>query len=271
MSKSCARPSRMAEGIPAAPAPVPAVEPVAAPVAPTPATLSEPSAPAAELTVAPAAVVTPLPSTEPAAAVAETPAPAAAPAAETPPVEAATAAEAAAPAAEAPPVEVKPEAPKYTEVLKAPAGLTVTPEQMTAYADILGKHNLPPEVGQELMDFGGSVIKQTEEKMVQRQNDVFADTRRGWVSDAQKRFGNHYDTTVNDAKAAVMRLIPDKKARAELWNVLGFTGAGDHPAVIGAFAAAEKSHKERAGAAQGKPMNGQRSENPADRRYAPKQ
>jgi hypothetical protein len=252
----------MAEEIPVAAAPEPVAAPAAAPAAPAPAVLSEappaaePEAPAAPAPEAPAAEA---PAAEPAAPAAEAPAPAAPAEGEKPAAEAA-------PAAEAPAVE----APKYAEVLKVPDGMTIAPDQLTGYSDLLGKHNLSPEVGQELMDFGAGIIKQAEEKMTQRQVDVFTETRRGWVQDAQKQFGNKFDTTVNDAKFAITQLVPDKKARAELWNVLAFTGAGDHPAVIGAMAAAAKILRERGAPGKGLPQNGAKTGSPADRRYAPK-
>lgn len=169
------------------------------------------------------------------------------------------------PAAEAAPA---PEPPKYAELLKVPEGLTMAPDQMTGYAALLTKFNLTPEAGQEMMDFGGAFLKQAQENLVQNQHDVFAETRRGFVAEAQKTFGNKFDTTVNDAKFAITSLVPDKKARAELWSVLSFTGAGDNRHVIGAFAAAGKILRERAAPGPSNPVNGTKSGNPAERRYA---
>lgn len=251
----------MAEENPVAPAQEP-VAPAAAPAAPAPAVLSdsptaaEPEAPAAPAPEAPAAEA---PAAESAPAAAEGEAPVA-------PVEGDKPAAEAAPAAEV----VKVEPPKYAEVLKVPEGVTFAPDKMGAYSDLLGKYNLSPEAGQELMDFGASFVKETQQKMAQQQVDVFTETRRGWVQDAQKQFGNKFDTTVNDAKFAITQLVPDKKARTELWNVLAFTGAGDHPAVIGAMAAAAKVLRERGAPPKGLPQNGAKTGSPADRRYAGK-
>ena len=144
------------------------------------------------------------------------------------------------------------------------------PAQASAYTNILGKYNLTQEAGQELADFGANLVKQTQEKMAQSQLDTFAETRRGWVAEAQKKFGNRFDTVVNDAKFAISELVPDKKARADLWNVLAFTGAGDHPAVIDVMARAAKKMRERSAPATGLPPNGTKNGSPADRRYAPK-
>lgn len=251
----------MAEENPVAPAQEP-VAPAAAPAAPAPAVLSdsptaaEPEAPAAPAPEAPAAEA---PAAESTPAAAEGEAPVA-------PVEGDKPAAEAAPAAEV----VKVDPPKYAEVLKVPEGVTFAPDKMGAYSDLLGKYNLSPEAGQELMDFGASFVKETQQKMAQQQVDVFTETRRGWVQDAQKQFGNKFDTTVNDAKFAITQLVPDKKARTELWNVLAFTGAGDHPAVIGAMAAAAKVLRERGAPAKGLPQNGAKTGSPADRRYAGK-
>lgn len=240
----------------------PAVSPDVAPVAPVAPVVPavESPAPAAPEPSAPADSVAPV--AEPAPEVLpEAPAP------ESPAAEpAAPPTEGEKPEGEAPPAQAEAAPPKYTD-FKMPDGMTIAPEQNSAYANILGKYNLSQEAGQELMDFGGSIVKKTQEQMVQRQQDVFADTRRGFVSDAQKSFGNKFDTVVNDAKFAITELVPSKTARADLWNVLSFTGAGDHKAVIGAFAAAGKILREREAPGPSVPQNGAKPGSPADRRY----
>lgn len=145
--------------------------------------------------------------------------------------------------------------------------MAIAPEQNSAFANLLGKYNLTQEAGQELMDFGGSIIKQTQERMVQTQQDVFADTRRNFVKDFEKFAGNRRDTMLNDAKFAITELVKDKAQRTELWSVLSFTGAGDHKAVISAFANAGKRLRERNAPGPSLPQNGAKSGSPADRRY----
>jgi hypothetical protein len=251
----------------ASPAPALPSAPAVAPVVAQP-TLFEAAAspaPAAPVTEAPAVAVEP--AAAPAASEPQAPAAAAAPAAETP----APAAVEAAPEAPAEPAKPEavaaPEPPKYAELIKPPEGFVVTPEQMTGYSDILGKYNLPPEAGQELMDFGADMIRQTEQKMTQRQTDVFAETQRTWVQDFEKQAGNKRDTILNDAKFSIAQAIPDKAARQELWKVLAFTGAGNHPAVINAFAALAKRLREPTAPATGQTAVPKQQGSAAERRY----
>jgi hypothetical protein len=165
--------------------------------------------------------------------------------------------------AEAPVVE----SPKYAETLKVPEYLKVAPDQMGAFSEILSEIKATPEQAQKLMDFGGGFIKSASEAMDQRQRDVFTETRAGWVKDSQKKFGNRFDTVVNDAKAAIAAAVPNAKARAELWSVLAYTGAGDHPAVIGAFAELNRRLTERGAPGKGLPATSAKTGSAADRRY----
>lgn len=167
-------------------------------------------------------------------------------------------------AAEGEDAEVK--APAYTD-FKIPEGIAAEPAVMSAYANILGKYGLTQEAGQELLDFHATSVKQAQTAMDQRQRDIFADTRAGWVSDFQKQFGNKADTVANDAKWAITELVKDQKQREALWNVLAFTGAGDHPAVVSAFASAAKRLRERSAPTPPLPGNGDKGGTAADRRY----
>lgn len=254
----------MADGIdPTAGAPAP-IEPVAAtPIAPAPAPVAEVSALAPAELIAPAPEVAPV--VEPAPEVPAEPAPA-----ELTPIEVAPE-----PAAEGekPAEEVKPEpppAPVYAD-FKLPEGVSVTPEQIAPFTDILGKHGISQEVGQELMDLHANALKQAAEATTQGQFDTFEQTRRTWREDFFKSAGNRSDTIANDAKQAIKDLVPDTAKRTELYEVLKFTGAGDHKAVINLLAAAGRKLRERAAPPQGVRMSGQ-SKSAADRRYdsAPK-
>lgn len=162
------------------------------------------------------------------------------------------------PAAEAAPEGEKPEGeadpapegdkasqfPTY-EPFKLVEGLELAPEQSAALNNLLGKHNLSQEAAQEIVDFGSAILKGAQDRLTQQQNDVFAETRRGWVKDFEKQAGNRRNTMLNDAKQAIADAVPDAKQRQELWNVLALTGAGDHPAVIRAFANIGKRARER--------------------------
>lgn len=161
-------------------------------------------------------------------------------------------------------------APVYAD-FKMPEGFSVAPEQLTAFTGMLAKHNLTQEAGQELIDLHTSTLKTAIEQMgadmQQRQVDTFAETRKGWREDFFKTAGNRSDTIANDAKWAIHELVKDSKQRAELTDVLGFTGAGDNKAIINLLAAAARRLRERNAPAPGLPQNGARSGNPADRRY----
>lgn len=189
-------------------------------------------------------------------------------------------AEAAKPSDEAPqadksadkPVEAEaaaepPPAPTY-EAFKLPEGLSVPEERLTEFTTLLGKNGLSQEAGQELIDLHSSVIKATQEAMTQRQLDQFDETRAGWRREVDRRFGNRRDTVVNEAKWAIEQLFPVESERRNIWNVLGFTGAGDNPDMIDLLSRTAKRMRERTAPPQGLPARTQPT-NPADRRYGP--
>lgn len=148
-----------------------------------------------------------------------------------------------------------------------PEGVTAEAPIMSAYTNILGKFNIPQEAGQELIDFHVAQVKATADHIVQSQQDEYSKMRQGWVKDFQKQYGNRQDTVLNDAKWAVSQFGGDKKQQAELWGVLNMTGAGDHPAVIRAFANIAKAHKERSAPQHGNPVTA--PSDPVTRRYGP--
>lgn len=226
------------------------------------------AAPAEAPAIVVEAPVSPEPVAEaPAASIVEG-AEAAAPATEGEP-EAPAAEAAAAVEAEAAPAEtveaVEPIKPVY-ETFNLPEGFQAAPEQTEAFTGLLGKYGLSQEAGQELMDLHATSLKAVGEQLQQHQQDVFSETRRSWVQAFDKSAGNRRDTILNDAKWAITELVPDEKARTALWSVLGFTGAGDHPAVINAFAASAKRLRERAAPPPPVPPRGQPQSAP-DRRY----
>lgn len=171
---------------------------------------------------------------------------------------------------EAAPAEVAPEplAPVYTE-FKVPEGFDLPAERLTEFTGVLGKFNLSQEAGQELLDLHAATTKQIADAMDQRQRDVFEETRAGWRKDFDKQFGNRTDTVKNDAKWAIAEALPDEKDRKAFKDVLDFTGAGDHPAVINAFAAVAKRLRERSAPPKGLPPKSVPT-NAADRRYGPR-
>lgn len=227
-------------------------------------------------------VVAPVAETPPAAAAVVEAAPAPAePVVEAAPVEAAAVEEKSAEAAPAEPVvdpvvpdpakaaeaiEVAPLEPITYEAFNLPEGFEAPAERIEAFTGLLNEYSLSQEAGQKLMDLHAETIKQVGDQMAQHQIDAFAETRSGWVKQFDKQAGNRRDTILNDAKWAIGEVVKDDKARQELWNVLAFTGAGDHPAVINAFASAAKRMRERSAPPQGLPAKAQPT-NPAERRY----
>lgn len=159
----------------------------------------------------------------------------------------------------------EPVAPVYAE-FKLPEGIQVAPDQIEAFTTTIGPMGLTQEQGQQLMDLHTAEIKKAADALTQRQIDTFADTRKSWVNDFAKQSGNRRDTILADAKTAITKAVPNAEARAELWNVLAFTGAGDHPAVINAFAALGKRLSERPAPPTPLPAKTGPT-NPADRRY----
>lgn len=178
------------------------------------------------------------------------------------------------PVVEAAPIEpevaAEPVAPVYTD-FSLPEGLSAAPEQVEAFTGVLGKYGLTQEAGQELMNLHATALKQAADAMAQRQQDVFVETRRGWVQQFDKGAGNRRDTILNDAKFAITSTITDAKERAALWQVLGdVTGAGDHPAVVNLLGKIGARLRERNAPPSPIPNNAAKSANPADRRYGPK-
>lgn len=235
-----------------APAPVasPPVEaPVAAPtVSDTSASsVTEPAAPA----VGTASDITP--------PVVATPAPHVAPTADAPkPAETAPAVEPVAPEVAAEPI-----APAYE--FKMPEGFEAKPEVLAGYTDILSKYTVAPEGAQELLDLHATKMREYDAQKTQEQQDVWANTQKDWQAKVDKTFGKDRDQVVGDANWAINDLVKTKAERKELFEVLAYTGAGNHPAVIRAFANAAKKLRERGAPPAG--ISVSPKESPAERRY----
>ena len=183
--------------------------------------------------VAPAPEPVAAPAAEPARAAPEPPKPEPAP-----PAEPAAPAELAAPAEPAPPEPIA-----YPD-WKLPEGLPADKEAFTAYNELLGKHRVPPEVGQELLDLHAASLKAFQEaavaQLAEMQHRAFAETREGWRKEvmADARLGGAGHLTAMGAVARVRdALVSDSKpgtpqyaADAQAFNEFcAMTGAGDHP------------------------------------------
>lgn len=220
---------------PDAPAAAPAETPVvvdpvvAAPAEAAPAPVEQPAAAPAE-PVAPAAAPE-VPAEAPAAAAPE--APALVPHTETPTL-LQTVGRPEAPAADAPaPAEAAaPAAPTY-EPFTLPEGLTIEPDKLNGYTEILGKHSLPQEAGQELLNLYIAERQKDAVQTVAQQHQAFADMRKGWQEGVRTdpEIGGANFHTAMDAVASVRdRFIPQSGPVKEAFDkFLVTTGAGDHP------------------------------------------
>lgn len=224
-----------------APVPEPVVEPVAPAVDPTPVTAVETAAPGTPVETA---AVTPAEGTpSEGAAVSATPEPQKE---FTPPEpepslfqkagepETKTETE-----GEKPPEQVEaPVAPQYEE-FKLPEGLQAQPEALQAYTDVLGKHGLSQEVGQDLMDLHAAEIQKYAQQTVANQWEQFGQTKKGWEDLSRNDpeiGGSRFDTTMHLVALARDRILPPSGAVREAFDkFLNDTGVGNHPEFLRAW------------------------------------
>lgn len=150
-----------------------------------------------------------------------------------------------------------------------PEGIEAPAPTMAAYHNILGKYGMSQEAGQELLDFHATQMKAAQKAMTDLQQQVFDDTQRKWRASVDKEFGNQRDTIINEAKSLITQYAGNKKQLREVWDVLAFTGAGNHPAVIRMFRNINRAFGEGQ-APISAPSTGTNGQSPADRRYGRK-
>ena len=92
-------------------------------------------------------------------------------------------------------------------------------------------------------------------------------THRKWRANVDKEFGNQRDTVVNECKQVISQYAGNKKQLREVWDVLAFTGAGNHPAVIRMFRNIGKALNEGHAPSSSVPGNPNSGLSAADRRY----
>lgn len=129
------------------------------------------------------------------------------------------------------------------ETMKAPEGLTVDEKSFGTYRDLLGKNNIAPAIGQELLNLHGQAMQVTRDNMLADQHRVFGDMRQDWVKQAKadpQIGGAGFETSMNligemrDLFVSAHRPGTDGHAKdvKEFNDFLKITGAGDHPAFL---------------------------------------
>lgn len=211
---------------PSAPASPAASE--AAPAAPSPV--------AAPLAPPPASVVTTPAVAEPVPPAVETPAPGP----EAPPVAAAAAEAVVAAKLEsepAPPEAAPAEAaapPTYSD-FTLPEGVQVAPEQMAEATKVLTKYGVPQEAAQELVTLHANGVQQAINQYSKGATDFWNAKSKEWVAEAKKTFGNNFDTSLNTARSVWDQVLPNKTDRERLFADLTDTKIGDHPVLMKAM------------------------------------
>lgn len=158
-----------------------------------------------------------------------------------------------------------PSRPTYTD-FKLPEGLVIDPEAMKVAGDMFADAGLSQEQAQKFIDLAVS----REQAAAQRSVQAFVDMQNKWVrevKDDPEIGGDKLAATLASGARAIDRLgIPGLK------EALDYTGAGNNPAIVKAFARiGQMMAEDRLVPANGGPPNAPRS--PAEVIYggAPKQ
>ena len=126
---------------------------------------------------------------------------------------------------------------------KIPEGLKVEPAQLGAFTEVLGKHGVPQETAQSLLDMHMAAIQGYADTVSKQQHSAFADVRREWVKQAQAdpeiggaghltamgAIARMRDLAISDSPKGSPKYIADAAAFNEFLTV---TGAGDNPAFL---------------------------------------
>lgn len=222
--------------------------------------------------VAVPAEAAPPPAPEPVAAAVETApeAPAVAPVAETAPAAEPSAPEAPKPATSllsepvAPDPNAEPIAPEPLtyEPFTWPEGVEADDAALAPYTDVLAAHRVPQEAAQALLDLHIAETQRVAEAFRAEQQSAWDATRADWrdrfMADEQIG-GNRQQTTLARASEVIDRFAGTPEQAKELRDVLALTGAGDHPALIRAFANIAKAFSE------GRPVPAAMAKGPAPR------
>jgi hypothetical protein len=124
--------------------------------------------------------------------------------------------------------EQSPTRPTYGD-FKMPEGVTVDAEQLKPVTELFAASGLDQEQAQKFIDL--ALARETA--ATQRGTQAFVDLQNQWVSEIKADpdiGGDRLELSLASAARAIDRLeVPG------LREALGFTGAGNHPAVVKAF------------------------------------
>jgi hypothetical protein len=153
------------------------------------------------------------------------------------------------------PEEVKPPEPEpiVYEAFKLPEGVEPDADAIGKYTEVLGKHRLAQDVGQELLDLHTESLKTYADHVASEQQRIWNDTRAEWrkqVMADEQIGGSGFQTSL----AAIARMRDKFQGnKSEFDNFLKVTGAGDHPAFLKFIHNVARAFDEPAPVAAAKP------------------
>jgi hypothetical protein len=121
----------------------------------------------------------------------------------------------------------------YTD-FELPEGFKLEGEQLNQFKEVLNKHHLSQEGGQELLNLHTSLFQKYSENTLAEQHRVFGEMRKSWQAAvmADEQLGGSGHQTTMRAIARMRDLFVPEKDRASFDEFLRITGAGDHPAFL---------------------------------------
>ncbi len=127
---------------------------------------------------------------------------------------------------------------EYTD-FKVPDGVTLDPAQMDAYKAIAGKHNLPQETAQELVDMHVAEIKKAQEAPYRAWNELQTKWRDEVKNDPVIG-GANLEKNLASTKAGLQSLLGNDAPK--FFEALNITGAGNNPDIVRGLMKAAAPH-----------------------------
>lgn len=136
------------------------------------------------------------------------------------------------------------------KAFKLPDGFTADEKQLGEFASIANELKLPQDAAQKFLDLHATALKQASETS----SKFWSDKQAEWATQNKADFGP--EPAKNPKIIAVSKMIDSlgEKPAAALKEALEFSGMGNNPAVIAAFAALAERLTEP-GHAKGNPTS----------------